>query len=97
MATTGKEKLLYAVAGVGAVVVVWLMFQTTGTATAAPTAAQSAIPATSFGGMYDPPTSLANPSLAASINVNFTPLDNTNAPTGYVPLFGFIGYGGQWN
>ncbi len=47
--------------------------------------------------LYWPPTSLTIPAIpASSINVNWSPANNQNQPTGYVPLYGFIGYGGQW-
>lgn len=96
-----RDKVIYLVAFAAIVVALYFLFRKHGagaasTATAPATSGapgdQSTQPT-----MFWPPTALTLPDIPpTSVNVNFTPATNTNQPTGYVPLFGFIGYGGQW-
>ncbi len=87
MTDTGRKTLIYGGAFAVGCVAVYLLWSSRASVTATPTS-----------GMYAQPTGLTTPSFPpASINLSFTvPSPNTtftNQPTGYVPLFGFIGVG----
>lgn len=93
-----RDKVIYLVSFAAIVVALYFLLRKHGAGTTATSpVAASAVPA-ALPGMFYPLTTLgANPAIpATSINVSFTPASNTNEPTGYVPLYGFIGYGGQW-
>lgn len=93
-----RDKVIYLVSFAAIVVALYFLFRKHGAgATVATPAPVSAVPQQQPSMFYPLTTLGAFPAIpAASINVSFTPAANTNEPTGYVPLYGFIGYGGQW-
>lgn len=92
---TGKQKTVYTVGGVAGAVLLYLLWRSRAGSGVA-VAPASASPG---GGMFYPPTPLSMPDIPASV-INLTFQDPSlafrNQPTGYTPLFGFLGYSGQW-
>ena len=81
-----KERAIWVVGIGGAVVVLlWLWYRAQGSAA-------TGTPAT--GTAQNPVIQLGNP--VPQINLNLQSPNFTNQATGYVPLFGFLGYSGRW-